>query len=176
MTRFLVRRALGLVPTLFLIVTLSFLIIRVAPGGPFASEKRLPPEILASIQKRYHLDESVPRQDPRYLGDCLQGDLGPSFRYKDFTVGELIGDALPPSMLIGSLALLLAVVLGTGFGTLSALRQNSWLDYGTMSLAVIGISVPLFVIGPVLKLFLALDHHWLPTSGWWAAGAGGGCW
>jgi oligopeptide transport system permease protein len=172
MIRFLVRRALGLVPTIFLIVTLSFVIIRVAPGGPFASEKQLPPEILASIQQRYHLDEPLPRQYLRYLGDFVRGDLGPSYRYKDFTVNELIGNALPPSMLIGALALLIAVTAGTAAGVLSALRQNSWLDYAAMSLAVIGISVPLFVIGPVLKLGLALDHHWLPTSGW-LGGRGG---
>jgi len=172
MIRFMVRRALGLIPTIFLIVTLSFIIIRVAPGGPFASEKQLPPEILASIQKRYHLDEPLARQYLRYLGDFVQGDLGPSYRYKDFTVNELIGNALPPSMLIGALALLIAVAAGTAAGVLSALRQNSWLDYAAMSLAVIGISVPLFVIGPVLKLGLALDHHWLPTSGW-LGGRGG---
>jgi oligopeptide transport system permease protein len=172
MTRFLVRRALGLIPTLFLILTLSFIIIRVAPGGPFASEKQLPPEIMANIEQRYHLDESVPRQYLRYLGDFVRGDLGPSYRYQDFTVGELIGNALPPSMLIGALALLVAVVLGVGFGVLSALRQNSWIDYGAMALAVVGISVPLFVTGPVLKLALALDHRWLPTSGW-LGGRGG---
>ncbi|MDR3670037.1 MAG: ABC transporter permease subunit [Holophaga sp.] len=172
MTRFLVRRALGLIPTLFLILTLSFIIIRVAPGGPFASEKQLPPEIMANIEKRYHLDEPVARQYLRYLGDFVRGDLGPSFRYKDFTVGELIGNALPPSMLIGSLALAIAVLLGVGAGVLSALRQNSWIDHGAMALAVIGISVPLFVIGPVLKLVLALDHRWLPTSGW-LGGRGG---
>jgi oligopeptide transport system permease protein len=166
MLRFMIRRALSLIPTIFLILTFSFIIIRVAPGGPFASEKQLPPEILAHVQKRYHLDESVPRQYVRYLGDFVRGDLGPSFRYKDFSVNELIGYALPPSMLIGALALLLSVVVGIGAGVISALRQNSWIDYGAMSLAVIGISVPLFVIGPVLKLGLALDHHWLPTSGW----------
>ena len=172
MLRFMIRRALSLIPTIFLIITFSFIIIRVAPGGPFASEKQLPPEILAHVQKRYHLDESVPRQYVRYLGDFVRGDLGPSFRYKDFSVNELIGYALPPSMLIGALALLLSVVVGIGAGVISALRQNSWIDYGAMSLAVIGISVPLFVIGPVLKLGLALDHHWLPTSGW-LGGRGG---
>jgi len=166
MLRFMIRRALGLIPTVFLIITFAFVIIRIAPGGPFASEKKLPPEIMANIEKRYHLDESVPRQYVRYLGDFVRGDLGPSFRYKDFTVGELIADALPASMLIGSLALLIAVSGGIGSGVLSALRQNSWVDYAAMSLAVIGISVPLFVIGPVLKLYLALKHPWLPTSGW----------
>ena len=172
MFRFMIRRALSLIPTVFLIITFAFVIIRVAPGGPFASEKQLPPEILANIQKRYHLDESVPRQYFRYLGDFARGDLGPSFRYKDFTVGELIGAALPPSMAIGALALAIAVTVGIAAGIASALRQNSWLDYAAMSLAVIGISVPLFVTGPVLKLYLSLKHPWLPTSGW-LGGRGG---
>lgn len=166
MLRFIVRRALSLVPTLFLIVTLAFVIVRAAPGGPFAGEKKLPPEIQANIERKYHLDEPLLRQYLRYLGDFARGDLGPSYRYKDYTVNELIGDALPPSMLIGTLALVLAVGLGIGAGTLAALRQNRWLDYTAMALAVVGISVPLFVVGPVLKLVLALQHHWLPTSGW----------
>jgi oligopeptide transport system permease protein len=166
MLRFVIRRGLGLIPTLFLVATLAFLIIRVAPGGPFASEKQLPPEILANIQRKYHLDESVPRQYLRFLGDLAHGDLGPSYRYQDFTVNELIRDALPPSAIIGALALVLALAGGVGAGLLAALRQNRWPDYIAMSLAVVGISVPLFVIGPVLKLCFALRHPWLPTSGW----------
>lgn len=166
MLRFLLRRGLSLAATLFLVITLAFLLIRLAPGGPFASERQLPPEILASIQRRYHLDESVPRQYLRFLGDLAHGDLGPSYRYQDFSVDELIRDALPPSMTIGALALLLALVGGVGLGTLAALRQNSWLDYTAMALAVVGISVPLFVLGPLFKLGFALRHPWLPTSGW----------
>jgi oligopeptide transport system permease protein len=166
MLRFVIRRALGLVPTLFVIVTLAFVIVRAAPGGPFSTERNLPPEILANIQRKYHLDEPLPRQYLRYLGDFVRGDLGPSYRYRDYTVNELIRDALPPSMLIGALALALAVGLGVGCGLLAALRQNRWLDHAAMALAVVGISVPLFVTGPVLKLFLCLRRHWLPTSGW----------
>jgi len=166
MIRFMIRRALSLVPTLFLIITLGFGIIRVAPGGPFASEHKLPPEILANIQKQYHLDEPLARQYLRYVGDFVRGDLGPSYRYRDYSVNELIGHALPPSMLIGGLALAIAVVCGISAGVVAALRQNAWPDYTAMALAVVGISVPLFVIGPVLKLVLALRHHWLPTSGW----------
>ena len=166
MIRFMIRRALSLVPTLFLIITLGFGIIRVAPGGPFASEHKLPPEILANIQKQYHLDEPLARQYLRYVGDFVRGDLGPSYRYRDYSVNELIGHALPPSMLIGGLALAIAVVCGISAGVVAALRQNAWPDYTAMALAVVGISVPLFVVGPVLKLVLALRHHWLPTSGW----------
>ena len=166
MTRFIVRRLLSLIPTILVIITLAFAIVRLAPGGPFASEKKLPPEIMANVLKKYHLDESLPRQYLRYMGDILRGDLGPSFRYKDFTVNQLIGQALPASMLLGALALLVAVAFGLSTGVLAAIRQNSWIDYSAMSLAVIGISVPLFVIGPVIKLFLALQLKWLPTSGW----------
>jgi oligopeptide transport system permease protein len=166
MTRFIVRRLISLIPTIFLIITFSFVIVRAAPGGPFASEKRVPPDILANLMKKYHMDETLFKQYLRYLGDTLQGDLGPSFRYKDFTVNELIGRALPVSLLLGTLALSVAVVLGIGAGIISALKQNTWVDYTAMSIAVIGISVPLFVIGPVIKLLLAVKLHWLPTSGW----------
>ncbi len=166
MTRYIVRRLLSLIPTIFLIIVFAFAIEHLAPGGPFASEKKLPPEILANVMAKYHLDEPLPRQFLRYLGDMLRGDLGPSFRYKDFTVNQLIAQALPASMLLGSLALLVAVVMGIGVGVIAALRQNSWIDYATMSLAVIGISVPLFVIGPVIKMVLALQLKLLPTSGW----------
>jgi oligopeptide transport system permease protein len=166
MTRFIVRRALSLIPTILIIITLAFAIVRLAPGGPFASEKKLPPEIMANVLRKYHLDESLPKQYLRYMGDILHGDLGPSFRYKDFTVNQLIAQALPASMLLGGLSLLVAVAFGLSAGIIAALKQNSWLDYGAMSLAVIGISVPLFVIGPVIKLVLALQLKWLPTSGW----------
>jgi oligopeptide transport system permease protein len=166
MIRFILRRFLSLIPTLFLIITFAFIIVRTAPGGPFSSERKVPPEILENLNRKYHLDESVPRQYLRYLGQVVQGDLGPSFHYKDYTVNQLVRQALPASMLLGSLALALAVLLGIGCGVISALKQNSLVDYAAMSFAVIGISVPLFVIGPVMKLFLALRHAWLPTSGW----------
>ena len=172
MLRFTIRRALSLIPTIFLIITFAFIIVRVAPGGPFASEKKLSPEIMLNIQKKYHLDESMPRQYVRYLTDFCQGDLGPSFRYKDYTVNQLIKEALPSSMLIGSLSLVFAVIIGISAGVVSALRRNSWVDYSAMSLAVIGISVPLFVVGPVLQLYFALRHNWLPTSGWLGGRAG----
>jgi oligopeptide transport system permease protein len=166
MLRFLVRRSLSLIPTVFLIVTCSFLIIRSAPGGPFAGEHKLPPEILANIERQYHLDEPLWKQYLRYLGDFARADLGPSYRYRDYTVNELVAQALPASMLIGGLALAAALAGGVTAGVLAALRRNTWIDYLAMSLAVAGISVPLFVTGPVLKLAFALNHRWLPTSGW----------
>jgi len=166
MIRFIIRRFLSLIPTIFLIITFAFLIVRSAPGGPFSGERNVPPEILENLQKKYHMDESMPKQYLRYMGQVAQGDLGPSFRYKDYTVNQIIKQALPASMLLGSLALAVAVLFGIAAGIVSALKQNSWVDYTAMSLAVIGISVPLFVIGPLLKLYLALKHDWLPTSGW----------
>jgi oligopeptide transport system permease protein len=166
MTKFIVRRLLSLIPTMFVIVTLSFFLIRFAPGGPFSSEKKLPEQILANILKKYHMDEPLPKQYFRYLGDILKGDLGPSFRYRDQTVNELIQKTMPNSILLGLISLALSVGLGVGVGIVSALKQNRWPDYASMSVAVVGISVPLFVIGPVLMLVFAMNLRWLPTSGW----------
>ena len=151
---------------MLVIVTLSFFMIRLAPGGPFSSERKLTPEIQENLEKKYHLDESLPKQYVRYLGDILHGDLGPSFTSKDFTVNELIGSSMPNSIVLGISALTIALVLGVVFGLLSAVRQNSWVDYSTMSLASVGLSVPLFVVGPVAVLIFALKLKWLPTSGW----------
>jgi oligopeptide transport system permease protein len=166
MTRFLIRRFLSLIPTIFVIITLSFIIVRSAPGGPFSSEKNAPPEVIANLNKKYHLDEPMYKQYLRYMGEVAKGDLGPSFRYKDYTVNELVKQALPASMLLGFLSLGTAVLLGISAGVISALRRNTWIDYLSMSFAVLGISVPLFVIGPILKLYLALKWELLPTSGW----------
>jgi oligopeptide transport system permease protein len=166
MIRFTLRRFLSLIPTIFLIISFAFIIVRSAPGGPFSTERNTTPEVLENLKKKYHMDESMPRQYVRYLAQVAQGDLGPSFRYKDYTVNQLVQQALPTSMLLGTLALAVAVVLGVAIGLVSALRQNSWIDYSSMSLAVIGISVPLFVIGPLLKLYFSIKHPWLPTSGW----------
>jgi oligopeptide transport system permease protein len=166
MTKFVIRRLLSLIPTMFIIVTISFFLIRFAPGGPFSSEKKLPEAVLQNIMKKYHMDEPMWKQYLRYLGDILRGDLGPSYRYKESTVNELIGQSFPTSIMLGSIALALATICGIGVGIVSALKQNRWQDYVAMSLAVIGISVPLFVIGPVLQLFLAMRLKILPISGW----------
>jgi oligopeptide transport system permease protein len=166
MTRFIIRRFIGLSPTMFIIITLSFFIVRVAPGGPFDKERRIPPEVLKNIERKYHLDEPVLVQYGRYLLDVLRGDLGPSFRYPDHDVNYFILNSLPKSMLLGVLALGIAVTLGIGVGMISALRQNTWADYTAMSVAVVGITVPLFVIGPVLMYIFAMRLGWLPTSGW----------
>jgi oligopeptide transport system permease protein len=151
---------------MFVIVTLGFFMMRLAPGGPFSSEKEVPQAVLDNLLKKYHLDESVPRQYLRFLGDVLHGDLGPSFTTKDFTVNELIAQSLPNSIILGLTALAFALIAGVTIGIISALRQNSALDYGSMSVAVMGISIPLFVAGPVLMLIFAVKLKWLPTSGW----------
>nr|WP_314993267.1 oligopeptide ABC transporter permease OppB [uncultured Treponema sp.] len=166
MIRFIIRRLVSLVPTLFLIVTFSFFIMKAAPGGPFSAERSVPPEVLANINKVYHLDEPLMKQYVRYLGDMLQGNLGPSFRYKDYTVNELIGNTLPNSLILGITALCGALFFGLLVGLISAVKRNSLADYAAMSVAVIGISIPLFVIGPILMFIFAVKLKWLPTSGW----------
>ncbi len=157
---------------MFIIVTLSFFIIRIAPGGPFSSEKKVPPEVMQNLLKKYHMDEPLFKQYLRYMGDILHGDLGPSFKNKDYTVNELIFTSLPNSLILGMTALAVALFLGIGVGTVSALKQNTWIDYSVMSAAVIGISIPLFVVGPVLMLIFAMKLKWLPTSGWITSRAG----
>jgi oligopeptide transport system permease protein len=166
MGRFLFRRFLSIIPTMFVIVTLSFFMMRAAPGGPFSSEKEIPAAVMANILKKYHMDESLPRQYVRFLGDVLRGDLGPSFKNKDFTVNDLIGQSLPNSIILGLTSLLFALVAGITVGIISALKQNTAFDYGAMSVAVTGISVPLFVAGPILMLVFAIWLKLLPTSGW----------
>ncbi|NLJ45617.1 MAG: ABC transporter permease subunit [Treponema sp.] len=166
MARFFIRRMLSLVPTLFIIVTLSFFLIRVAPGGPFNRERDIPEAILQNILKRYHMDEPLMKQYTRYLGDVLRWDFGPSLKYRDRSVNEMIDNGMPVSAILGVSALSLAVFLGVGVGIISALKQNKWPDYTAMSMAVVGISVPLFVIGPVLQLFLAIRLKWFPPGQW----------
>lgn len=166
MTKYIIRRLLGMIPTLLVIITISFFIIRIAPGGPFDSERALPEQVLKNIEAKYHLDEPVLIQYGRYLFDVVRGDLGPSYRYQDHDVNFYIFNSLPNSIILGVIALSIAVIFGISAGMLSAVRQNTWVDYTAMSIAVVGISVPLFVIGPVLQYVFALQLGWLPTSGW----------
>jgi oligopeptide transport system permease protein len=165
MARYALLRLLGAIPTLLLVIVLAFLMMRAAPGGPFDAERVLPPAIEANIARAYHLDEPLPRQFWRYLRGLLAGDLGPSYRYRDYTVAELIGSAFPLSLKLGMLAMLAAVVAGVSAGTVAALRRNSFLDRALMAVAMTGISVPVFVIAPLLVLFFAVRLDWLP-AGW----------
>jgi oligopeptide transport system permease protein len=159
-------RLLGLVPTLLILITIAFFLIRMAPGGPFDGEKVLPPEIRANLDANYHLDEPLLQQYFRYLGQIITGDFGPSFQYKDWTVNELIAQGFPVSATIGGLAMLVAFVLGTLIGTLAALRQNSAVDYSVMGVAMLGISIPNFVVAPLFILVVAVYAGWLPAGGW----------
>jgi len=166
MLSYTLRRLLGVVPTFLLIVTAAFFLMRAAPGGPFDAEQTLPPEIEANLQAAYGLDQPVLVQFGRYLAGLLQGDLGPSFRMKDFTVAELIGKGLPVTLSIGMAALALALLIGVPLGLLAALRQNRWVDHAVMTLALVGMAVPNFVVAPVLALSLGIHLGWLPVAGW----------
>jgi oligopeptide transport system permease protein len=166
MGRFVLKRFLSFIPTMIAIIVIGFIIIRAAPGGPFSREKALPPGILANLMAKYHMDEPIYKQFFRFFWGVIRGDFGPSFRTKDFSVNELIGRALPVSLLLGFLSLLIAVLFGIGAGIISALKQNSAADYTSMSVAVAGISIPGFVIGPILMLVFAMRFKLVPTSGW----------
>ncbi len=155
-----------MLPTLLLLITVVFFMIRVAPGGPFDSEKALPPDIQANLNAKYHLDEPLVQQYFRYLGQIMVLDFGPSFQYKDWTVNELIAEGFPVSLTMGGLAMLLAFVLGTLIGIAAAMRQNTAVDYGTMGFAMLGISIPNFVVAPLLILVFAVYAGWLPAGGW----------
>ena len=139
MLRYTLLRILGAIPTLLLVIALAFLMVHAAPGGPFDAERRLPPEVEANIAAAYHLDEPLPKQFLRYVGGLVQGDLGPSYRYRDYTVSELIGSAFPLSLQIGAMAMLLALLLGVSAGTTAALRQGSTFDRFLMGLSLIHI-------------------------------------
>jgi len=166
MLRYFLTRLAGAIPTLFVIVTLAFFLIRAAPGGPFDQEQTLPPEIMANLQSAYGLDQPVWTQYGRYLGALAHGDFGPSFKYKDFSVTELIGQGFPVTLELGSIAMALALILGVPIGTFAALHHKSPADYATMSLAVVGIAIPTFVVLPFLGLLFGIYLHWLPVAGW----------
>jgi oligopeptide transport system permease protein len=166
MLGFALRRLFGVIPTFLLIVAAAFFIMRAAPGGPFDDERTLPPEIEANLQAAYGLDQPLPVQFARYLGGLMRGDLGPSYRMKDFTVAELIGRGLPVTLSIGAAALALALLLGIPLGLAAGLRQNGWADHAVMSVALAGIAIPNFVVAPVLALLFGLQLGWLPVAGW----------
>jgi oligopeptide transport system permease protein len=161
-----ISRMLGLVPTLLMLITIAFFMIRLAPGGPFDGEKVLPPEIRANLDAKYHLDEPLLQQYFRYLGQIATLDFGPSFQYKDWTVNELIARGFPVSLAIGGSAMVLAFIFGTLIGITAALRQNSAVDYSVMGVAMMGISIPNFVVAPLLILVFAVYLGWLPAGGW----------
>jgi oligopeptide transport system permease protein len=165
MLKFVFRRFLTAIPTLLILIGLAFVLIRVAPGGPFDGEKQLPPEIEANLRAAYHLDEPLYEQFGRYLVNIAQGDFGPSFQYRDFSVTELIRSGFPVSLRLGGLAMLLALFVGITAGAFAALRQNSAADYSVMAVTMTGISIPNFVVAPLLILLFAVGLGWLPAGG-----------
>lgn len=164
--RYILKRLLGAIPTLLILITIAFFLIRIAPGGPFDEDKVLAPEILANLEAKFNLDQPLIVQYFMYLGSVLRGDLGPSFQYADFTVNELIAESFPVSIQLGATALLLALVFGVLIGSIAAWRQNSRLDYVLMGSAMTGIAIPNFVLAPILILLFAVYAGWLPAGGW----------
>ena len=161
-----IRRLVGALPTLLVIVTVAFFLMRLAPGGPFDDEQTLAPEIAANLEAAYGLDQPILVQYRNYLGGLLRGDLGPSFRYKDFEVSELIARGLPITAGLGAAALLLAVITGVPLGMLAGRRRNRASDHVVMGVALAGIAVPNFVVAPLLALVFGVLLGWLPVSGW----------
>lgn len=166
MTAYLIRRLASAIPTLFVIITLAFFMMRLAPGGPFDSDRQLAPAIEANIKRAFNLDQPLIVQYFDYMWQLLQGDFGPSFKFRDFDVNDLIWAGFPASLQIGGSAILIAVFVGLSLGTLAALRQNQKSDYGIMGAAMIGIAVPNFVMAPLLTLVFGVYLSWMPVAGW----------
>jgi oligopeptide transport system permease protein len=161
-----VRRLLELVPTALAIIVAAFALVRLAPGSPFVSEKQIPPEVRASLEAKYGFDRPLPEQFVRYVGRLLQGDLGPSTKYPQRSVNEIIADGFPATLTLGLAALLWALLVGITAGIIGAVRQNTAWDHAAMAAALVGISIPSFVLGPLLVLVVSLRWHLLPAAGW----------
>ncbi|KFD18824.1 MULTISPECIES: oligopeptide ABC transporter permease OppB [Tatumella] len=166
MLKFILRRVAEAIPTLFILITISFFMMRLAPGSPFTGERNLPPEVMANIEASYHLNEPIGEQYVDYLVKLAHGDFGPSFKYKDFSVNYLIGQAFPVSASLGLAAFCFAMVCGIAAGIIAALRQNTFWDYAVMGVAMTGVVIPSFVVAPLLVLIFAITLKWLPGGGW----------
>ena len=166
MLAYVLKRLLGALPTLAVIVVVAFLLVRLAPGGPFDEEQAIPPEIRANLERAYGLDQPLHVQLGRYVAALARGDFGPSFKFKDFSVTELIAAGLPVSLQLGALAMLAAIGIGLPLGVLAALRHNRALDHLVMAWAVVGIAVPVFVVAPLAALVFGVHLGWLPVAGW----------
>ena len=166
MWSFALRRALATLPTLLAVITVCYLLLHATPGGPFDGERVVSEAVLANLQAKYHLDKPLWQQYLLYLQALLQGDLGASFRYADWSVNELVAKALPVSLAIGATAMLLSLLLGVAAGILAALRQNTSVDHALMVLASAGHTLPSFVVGPLLVLVFAIGLRWFPAGGW----------
>jgi len=166
MFSFIIRRLLVAVPTMLALITVSFVLMHAAPGGPFTNERNVPEAVMENIEAKYNLDKPLWQQYLIYVGNVAQGDLGPSFRYKDFTVNELIESSFPRSAYIGAWSFLFVVVFGVALGVIAALKQNRWPDYTVMTAAMTGVVFPNFVMAPLLVLLFAVTLRWLPAGGW----------
>jgi oligopeptide transport system permease protein len=166
MLKFIVRRILESIPVFLILITLTFFMLRIVPGGPFDAERNISPEIRRNLEAYYGLNKPLWQQYFDYLGHLARGDLGPSFRYPTRSVNELIGGSFPVSMELGCWGMLIALLIGVGAGIIASLRPNTATDYVPMSLAMVGICVPMFVLGPLLVLLFALGLKWFNPSGW----------
>ncbi|HXQ79794.1 MAG TPA: ABC transporter permease subunit [Opitutaceae bacterium] len=167
MLRFVVQRLLQTIPVIWVIITATFFMIRFVPGGPFTAEKAVTPEIMRNLEAHYGLNRPLYRQYLDYTWSLLRGDLGPSFKYPTRSVNEIIADKLPVSAELGILSLAVALGLGLPLGVLAAVRRNTWIDYACSSVAMIGICVPTFVLGPLLILVFAIHFGSFNASGWY---------
>jgi oligopeptide transport system permease protein len=166
MLRFIVSRLLQAIPVLLVVISVTFLLIHSAPGGPFSDEKAVPPEVARALEAQYNLDQPLWQQYISYLGDVLQGDFGPSFKYSGRTVNELIAAGLPVTAELALYAMLVALFIGISAGVFAAMRPNTLQDYIPMSAAMLGICMPSFLLGPILILVFGIQLEWLPISGW----------
>ena len=166
MWAYTLRRILATLPTMLAVISVCYFLLHATPGGPFDSDRQVSAAVLANLQAKYHLDLPLWQQYLLYLQSLLQGDLGASFRYADWSVNDLVAKALPVSATIGGGALLLSLVIGVGLGIVAALRQNSITDHLVMLIGNVGSAVPSFIIGPVLIIIFAILLKWLPAGGW----------
>ncbi len=166
MLRFLLRRLAVAIPTLFLVVTLAFFMMRAAPGSPFDIDRRLPPEVEANIKAKYGFDRPLHEQYFSYVGGVVRGDLGPSLKYRDKTVLQMVREGFPVSVKIGLSSLIIAVMVGMSLGVIAALRQNRPADYVATAVAILGVCIPTFVTAPLLILLFGSKLGWLPSGGW----------
>ena len=166
MLRFIISRLLQAIPVLLVVISVTFLLIHSAPGGPFSDEKAVPPEVARALEAQYNLDQPLWQQYTSYLGDVLRGDFGPSFKYSGRTVNELIAAGLPVTAELALYAMSVALFIGISAGVFAAIRPNTLQDYIPMSAAMLGICMPSFLLGPILILVFGIQLEWLPISGW----------
>ena len=166
MWSYTLRRVLAAIPTVLVVITVCYLLLHATPGGPFDSDRKVSAAVLANLEAKYHLDLPLWQQYLLYLKGLLQGDLGASFRYADWSVNDLVAAALPVSLTIGGVAMVLSVLIGVGLGIFAALRQNSVVDHFVMLLGNMGSAFPSFVLGPVMIMVFAIGFRWLPAGGW----------